>query len=74
MLMAAIVRFKFLLSHLRFDNAGIREQAKKRDKFAPAREILTLFNLACAKAMQCGTSLTVDETLYPNRGRGFTFK
>jgi hypothetical protein len=59
---------------LRFDNAGVREAAKRHDKFAPARKILTLFNQACGKAMQCGANLTVDENLYPNRGRGFSFK
>ncbi len=71
---APMTRFNFLMAHLRFDNAGVRDEANREDKFAPAREILNLFNQACARAMQCGANLTVDEILYPNRGRGFTFK
>ncbi len=72
--MAVMIRFKFLLAHLHFDNAAVWDAARRHDRFAPAREILTLFNKACAKNMQCGANLTVDETLYPNRGRGFSFK
>jgi hypothetical protein len=30
-------RFKFLMSHVRLDDVTVREEAKKHDKFAPAR-------------------------------------
>jgi hypothetical protein len=29
---------------------------------------------ACTEALQCGPELCFDETLYANRGRGFSFK
>jgi hypothetical protein len=32
-------RFSFLLSHLRLDDAQVREEAKKHDKFAAARKV-----------------------------------
>jgi hypothetical protein len=37
-------RFKFLLAHLRLDNKALREEARRHDKFAAAREIFELFN------------------------------
>lgn len=70
----SIQRFKFLLSHIRFDDINLREEACSHDKFAPAREIFELFNAACTKALQCGPELAFDETLYANFGRGFGFK
>lgn len=33
-------RFVFLLSHLRLDDAAVREEARKHDKFAAARKIV----------------------------------
>jgi len=65
-------RFVFLLSHLRLDHKPSRDST--RDKFAAAREILTLFNIQCARTMQCGPWLAFDETLYPNRGSGYGFR
>jgi hypothetical protein len=67
-------RFKFLLSHLRLDDKADRDRARERDKFAPAREVFNIFNEACTEHLQCGGELCFDETLYPNRGRGFSFK
>lgn len=67
-------RFSFLLSHMRLDNRDLRHEARERDKFAAARELLELFNVRCAKAMQCGELICFDETLYPNRGKGYGFK
>jgi hypothetical protein len=64
-------RFRFLLSHLRFDDITVREEARKHDKFCAAREVFELFNDACTAALQCGESICVDEGLYPTRGRGF---
>jgi hypothetical protein len=65
-------RFSFLMSHLRLDHKPTRDIS--RDKFAAARQILTLFNINCARAMQCGAWLAFDETLYPNRGNGYGFR
>lgn len=67
-------RFCFLLSHLRLDDASLRREARLHDKFAAARQILDLFNLQLAKAMQCGALLCFDESLYPNRGNGYGFR
>jgi hypothetical protein len=67
-------RFQFLMSHLRLDNIVDREEGKLHDKFQPAREIFELFNEACTEALQCGDQLCVDESLYRNFGRGFSFK
>lgn len=70
----SLARFKFLLSHLRLDRKADRDTNKESDKFAAAREVFNLFNEACTKHLQCGDELCFDETLYPNRGRGFSFK
>ena len=39
----------------------------RHDKFAPARELLTLFNIELARHVQVGPYLVQDETLYPFR-------
>ena len=65
-------RFEFLLSHLRLDNKASRDT--NRDKFAAARQLLTLFNIQCAKTMQTGAYMAFDETLYPNRGSNYGFR
>jgi hypothetical protein len=67
-------RFSYLLSHLRMDDRAKRDNARERDKFAAARELLELFNVQCAKAMQCDMYICFDETLYPNRGHGYGFR
>jgi hypothetical protein len=61
------LRFKFLLSHLRLDDRSVRDEARRHDKFAAAREIFEDFNQGCTDALQVGEELCVDETLYPNR-------
>jgi hypothetical protein len=70
----SLARFKFLLSRVRLDSKADRDKAKESDKFAAAREVFSLFNEACTAHLQCGPELCFDETLYPNRGRGFSFK
>jgi hypothetical protein len=70
----SILRFKFLLSQLRLDDKAVRAEARMRDKFAAAREVFELFNEACSAALQVGEELCFDETLYPNRGKGFSFQ
>jgi hypothetical protein len=39
-------RFSFLLSHLRLDNAAIREEARRHDKFAAARIVEKIFEFS----------------------------
>jgi hypothetical protein len=68
------LRFKFLISHLRLDDKARREEARVHDKFAAAREIFEMFNEACTDALQVGPEMCFDETMYANRGRGFSFK
>jgi hypothetical protein len=65
-------RFVFLMAHLRLDHKPTRDST--RDKFAAAREVLTLFNVQMAKTMQCGPWIAFDETLYPNRGYSYGFR
>lgn len=63
---AAFNRFKFLLAHLRFDDATIREEARLQDKFAPARwawsfmrqpadNILNIFYLSLVRSWPSST-------------------
>ncbi len=42
--------------------------------FCTFRRVFELFNNACSRALQCGAEICIDETLYANRGRGFSFK
>jgi hypothetical protein len=67
-------RFTFLLSHLRLDDIAVRDEARLRDKFAAARDLLEMFNIQLAKVMQCGEYLAFDETLYAHRGQGYGFR
>jgi hypothetical protein len=68
------LRFRFLLSHLRLDCKASREEARVHDKFAACRELFEMFNEACTNALQVGPEMSFDETMYANRGRGFSFK
>jgi len=67
-------RFGYLSSMLRLDNKELRAEARRHDKFAAAREMMTSFNVQLAKHLQCGAYLSHDETLYPYRGAGFPFR
>jgi hypothetical protein len=42
--------------------------------FCTFRRVFELFNNACSHALQCGAEICIDETLYANRGLGFSFK
>lgn len=64
-----INRFWSIIRFIRFDDANTREVRIKEDKAAPIRDIWTMLNAnlsALYKPMEC---LTVDEQLYPYRGR-----
>ena len=60
-------RFKFLLSHLRFDDPETRQERWKTDRFAAIRELFELFNDNLSKFLVPSAFLSIDETLYPMR-------
>lgn len=66
-------RFHSILRFLRFDDSSTRSQRKKEDKAAPIRDVWTMFNSNLAQMYKPTANLTIDEQLYPYRGRtGFT--
>ncbi|CAB3232002.1 unnamed protein product [Arctia plantaginis] len=66
-------RFHNILRFLRFDDSNTRSQRKKKDKAAPIRDVWTMLNSNLAQMYKPTASLTIDEQLYPYRGRtGFT--
>ena len=66
-------RFRFLSTHIRFDDKQTRNERWRRDKFCAARDLFDTFFQQCIKVLGPGDYLTIDETLYPTRG-AFGFK
>ena len=62
-------RFKFLLSHISFDDADDRPERWKYDRFAAFRKIFEIFNYNCERVAVPDGYLTLDETLYPMRSK-----
>lgn len=62
-------RFKFLLRCIRFDNDNTREERAQSDKAAPIRDIWIMLNANLQKCYQPKQCITVDEQLFPFRGR-----
>ena len=60
-------RFKFLLSHITFDNHIDRENNWPTDRFAAMRTVWVLLNSNLGKYVAPSEYLTIDETLYPMR-------
>ena len=60
-------RFKFLLSHITFDNHIDCENNWPTDRFAAMRPVWELFNSNLGKYVAPSEYLTIDETLYPMR-------
>ena len=60
-------RFKFLLSHITFDNHIDRENNWPTDRFAAMRPVWVLLNSNLGKYVAPSEYLTIDETLYPMR-------
>ena len=60
-------RFKFLMSHISFDNCKTRSDRWLHDRFAAFREVFEEFNFNCGKYVVPDDYLTLDETLYPTR-------
>ncbi|XP_065674166.1 piggyBac transposable element-derived protein 4-like [Hydra vulgaris] len=64
-----INRFRNIMRFIRFDDANTRKQRKKSDKAAPIRDIWTMLNKNLSQIYKPTDNLTVDEQLYPFRGR-----
>ncbi|XP_024220084.1 piggyBac transposable element-derived protein 4 [Halyomorpha halys] len=62
-------RFHFLLCNLRFDDKTTREARRATDKFAPFRNIWTIFEANCSKYYSPSEYVTIDETLLGFRGK-----
>ena len=62
-------RFKLIRTVLRFDNVSTRQGRLARDKLAAVRLLIDGFTTNSQKAMVPGESVTIDEQLYPYRGR-----
>ena len=62
-------RFKFLSSHLFFDNAATTAQRWKQDRFPAFREIFKEFNDNCMRHLTQSEYLSLDKTLYPMHNR-----
>ena len=60
-------RFKFLLSHITFDDYSDWEKNWPKDCFAAIRPVWELFNKNLGKYIAPSEYLTIDETLYPMR-------
>lgn len=64
-----IYRFWNILRFLRFDDANTREERQRTDKAAPMRDLWTMLNSNLRKYYRPTENLTVDEQLFPYRGR-----
>lgn len=62
-------RFKEMLRFIRFDDYRTRADRKKTNKAAPISHIWALLNLNLERCFVPGDCVTVDEQLYPFRGR-----
>ena len=62
-------RFRSILRFIGFDNANNRTERAAHDKAAPIRDIWVMLNANLAKAYKPSANLTVDEQLFPYRGR-----
>ena len=65
----SLVRFKFLLKCLRFDNWHTREERKVHNKFAAIAEIWNIFLINLRRGYIPDDCITVDEQLVGYRGR-----
>lgn len=65
----SLKRFKLIRRILRFDNVDTRQGRLARDKLAAVRLLLDGFVNHSQSAYVPGASITVDEQLYPYRGR-----
>ena len=66
-------RFRFLMSHISFDDFASRDRRWEYDRFAGFRHILVIFIKNCGLVISPHDYLALDETLYPIR-TGLNFK
>lgn len=64
-----INRFWALLRFIRFDDANTRSQRTLTDKAASIRDVWTMLNANLAAHYKPSENLTIDEQLFPYRGR-----
>ena len=62
-------RFKFLEQFIQFDDKHTRPERWRGDKYAAIREFFESVNVQNAKMRGPSTFVSVDETLYPYRGK-----
>ena len=62
-------RFVFLMGIIQFDDLESREERWESDRFAAIRQFFNEFNDHCARMRVPSDLLSLDETLYPFRGR-----
>lgn len=65
----SINRFWNVLRFLRFDDANTREERQRIDKAAPICDLWTMLNSNLRKYYRPTENLTIDEQLFPYRGR-----
>lgn len=62
-------RFKSLVRYIRFDDGRTRSNRLREDKAAPVRDIWNFLNENLAKNYSPHESITIDEQLFPFRGK-----
>jgi len=62
-------RFRSILRFIRFDDANTREERHQIDKAAPIRDLWSMLNSNLRKYYRPTENLTIDEQLFPYRGR-----
>lgn len=63
------IRFNILLRYIRFDNGNTRPQRAQMSKTAAIDDMWLMLNSNLARLYTPGANLTVDEQLFPYRGR-----
>lgn len=64
-----INRFKSILRFIRFDDFNTRQQRLREDKTAPIRDLWNMLNTNLGTMYRPTENLTIDEQLFPFRGR-----
>lgn len=64
-----INRFQSIMRFIRFDDADTRQLRLQNDKAAPIRDLWEMLNNNLSQMYKPTESLTIDEQLYPFRGR-----
>ncbi|XP_017795845.1 PREDICTED: piggyBac transposable element-derived protein 4-like [Habropoda laboriosa] len=61
--------FRNILRFIRFDDANTRAERAVQDKLAPITDIWIMLNANLTKAYKPSENLTIDEQLFPYKGR-----